>query len=62
MYGGARPGGETVTCTAMWLLSKATGIVQLIVADECMLRLARISEGQLMNTGGTTSARKLSKT
>ena len=62
MKGGATPGGETVICTAMLLLSRATGIVQLTIADEFFPRFTRISEGQLMNTGGATSAGKWSKT
>ena len=40
----------------MLLLSRVTGIVQFTNTDEFIPRLTRISEGQLMNTGGTTSA------
>lgn len=43
-------------CGAMLLLSRATGSVQFTTADEFMPRFARISEGQLKKTGGTTSA------
>jgi len=42
----------------MLLLSTATGIVQFTKTDEFMPRFTRISEGQLKNTGGTTSAKK----
>ena len=42
----------------MLLLSMATGIVQFTKTDEFMPRFTRISEGQLMNMGGTTSAKK----
>ena len=49
------PAGDTVSCGAILLLSSATGIVQFTEAVEFTLRLARMSEGQLRNTGGTTS-------
>ena len=50
------PAGDTVMCGAWLLLSVATGKVQFTDADELSLILARILDGQLMNTGGTTSA------
>lgn len=56
MCGGLIPGGTTVTCGARSLLSRATGLVQFTNTVEFALMLARISAGQLMNTGGTTSA------
>jgi len=40
----------------MLLLSRATGTFQFTNADALALRLVRMSDGQLMNTGGTTSA------
>ena len=40
----------------MLLLSRATGTFQFTNADALTLRLVRMSDGQLMNTGGTTSA------
>ena len=58
MKGEVTPAGDTVICGAWLLLSIATGNVQFTDADEFSLILARISEGQLMNTGGTTSARQ----
>jgi len=45
-----------VICGAMLLLSRATGTFQFTNADVLALRLVRMSDGQLMNTGGTTSA------
>ena len=39
----------------MLLLSRAKGIVQFTKTDEFTPRFARISEGQLKNTGGSTS-------
>ena len=50
------PCGDTVTLRSSLLLSLATGIFQLAVAVELRLILARMSEGQLKNTGGITSA------
>ena len=51
------PRGDTVICGTWLLLSSATGTVQFTDADEFSLRLAWISEGQLMNKGGITSTR-----
>ena len=51
------PGGDTVICGTWLLLSSATGTVQFTDADEFSLRIAWISEGQLMNKGGITSTR-----
>ena len=45
----------------MLLLSRATGIVQFTKTDEFMPRFARISEGQLKKTGGTTSVTEKDK-
>ena len=53
--GGLIPCGRTVICGARLLLSSATGWVQLTSAVEFALMLARISDEQLMNTGGVTS-------
>ena len=43
-------------CGAWLLLSIATGKVQFTDADEFSVILAKISDGQLMNTGGERSA------
>ena len=50
------PDGDTVIIRSSLLLSWAAGIVQFAVAVELKLRLARMSDGQLKNTGGITSA------
>ena len=50
------PTGDTVICGAWLLLSVATGKVQFTDADEFSVILAKISDGQLMKTGGKTSA------
>ena len=52
------PGGKTVTCGARLLLSRAIGSVQLTNAVEFKLKLARMSEGHLINTGEVTSIKK----
>lgn len=58
MCGGRIPEGTTVTCGARLLLSRATGSVQLTNDVEFTPRLARISEGHLINTGEVTSIKK----
>ena len=58
MCGELIPTGTTVTCGARSLLSRATGFVQFTNAVEFALMFARISEGQLMKTGGETSVGK----
>ena len=50
------PDGDTVIIGSSLLLSWAAGIFQFAVAVELKLRLARMSDGQLKNTGGITSA------
>lgn len=57
MYGGIIPDGDTVTTGGILLLSSATGIVQFTDDEELAPRFSRISEGQLRNIGGVTSAR-----
>ena len=56
MCGGLILAGTTVTWGGRSPLSRATGSVQLTNAVEPLM-LTRISEGQLMNTGGITSVR-----
>jgi len=55
MCGGLIPEGITVTFGDSLLLSSATGSVQFTNAVEFTLMFARMSAGQLINTGGVTS-------